>query len=301
MNSLPVKIEEKISAIPGIEFRPNIDLSRFTTMKLRAIGSVVIAKSIDSLKNALQVLNQNKADYVLLGWGANQIFSPEEKKILIKLDFTYDQKIFDSVQNEYRLPASTPLNLLTSHALKFGLKGWEVFTGVPASLGGAVYMNAGTNLGEIGILVREVTVMRKSGSIEIIKTTTESFRYRKNLFVGPGDVILEIVLGHFGIDSTIPEKIRTYLKLRQDTQPLSEYTCGCVFKNDSKFRAGQAIDLCGLKGLTVNGVRVSHKHANFMENFNEGESSDFYQLKNLMIEELYLNFGIKFELEVKIS
>lgn len=294
-------LNEKLKTISGIEYRPQIDLARFTTMKLKATGSVIIVKSIEALKNTLNLLNQNKVDYILLGWGANQIFAQVEKKILIKLDFALDQKIFESVQREYRLPASTPLNLLTSHAMKFGLKGWEVFTGVPASLGGAIYMNAGTNLGEIGILVREVTLMRKSGSIETLSITQKSFSYRKNHFVGPGDVILEVVLSNHGVDETIPEKIRTYLKLRQDTQPLSEYTCGCVFKNDSKFRAGQAIDLCGLKGFMVNGVRVSHKHANFMENFEEGQSADFYQLKNLIIDELYLNFGIKFELEVKIS
>lgn len=289
------------SQMAEVEFRSNVDLSRYTTMKLKATGNVLIVSTLEALKNALEILNKNKIDYLVVGWGANQIFSQEERKLLIKLEFSFDPKIFETVQSSYKLPASTPLNLLTSHALRFGLKGWEVFTGVPASLGGAVYMNAGTNLGEIGSLVSEVTLLRKSGVVETILITDKSFSYRKNHFVGPGDIIIEVVLKNQGIDSSISEKIRTYLKLRQDTQPLSEKTCGCVFKNDQKLRAGQAIDLCGFKGLTINGVRISHKHANFMENFEEGQSADFYQLKNLVINELELNFGIKFELEVKIS
>lgn len=127
----------------------------------------------------------------------------------LQLDFDFDRTILDNSQDEYVFPASISLATLTSHANKFGLKGWEVFTGIPASLGGAIFMNAGTNLGEIGSIMKEVNIVTKHGEEKLIKIDRHSFTYRHNHFVEPGDVIYQARLVHFGIDEAI-SKMRDY-------------------------------------------------------------------------------------------
>ncbi|MFZ4712978.1 MAG: UDP-N-acetylmuramate dehydrogenase [Bacteriovoracaceae bacterium] len=296
------QLSDTLSTHPDLDFKTDIDLTRYSTFKMKATGNLIQVKSLDGLIYAIKNLNQLGCTYRVIGWGANLVLEENPIDILIKLDFEWNSEDFSKPHDEYDLWASTPLNVLTSHAHKFGLKGWEVFTGIPASLGGAIFMNAGTNLGEIGNIVKEVTLLTKLGELKVVPIGPNSFSYRENHFVGPGDIIVKAKLKHLGIDSTIPELIKNYLSMRNSTQPLSEKTCGCVFKNFSKdHRAGQMIDLMGFKGLSYNGLRVSHKHANFMENKEEASASDFHFLSRFIISELKLSLGIEFELEVKID
>jgi UDP-N-acetylmuramate dehydrogenase len=292
---------QKISQIDGVELFENINLERFTTMRLSVWGDFAIVKSTNALKQLIFLLNESNKRYNMVGWGANQIIHTTKDTLFIKLDFEFDRSYLKQVHHEYLLPASVSLNVLTSHAQKFGLLGWEVFTGIPASLGGAIFMNAGTSLGEIGELIKEVKILQTDGDFRSEVITENSFKYRGNNFVKSGEVIVSAILKNKGVDSSICVKIKNYLDLRKSTQPLATKNCGCVFKNfDQYHKAGQFIDLTGLKGLTLNGLRVSELHANFIENFDNGASDDFLTLTELLQEQLELFTGIKFELEAKI-
>lgn len=292
---------QKISQIEGVELFENVNLERFTTMRLSVMGDVAIVKSTNALKKLICLLNDSNKRYNIVGWGANQIIHNTKNTLFIKLDFYFDRSYLKKVHHEYLLPASVSLNVLTSHAQKFGLLGWEVFTGIPASLGGAIYMNAGTSLGEIGELIKEVKILQPDGGYRSEVIAENSFKYRGNNFVKNGEVIVSAILKNKGVDSSICAKIKSYLDLRKSTQPLATKNCGCVFKNfDQYHKAGQFIDLTGLKGLTLNGLRVSELHANFIENFDNGTSDDFLTLTELLKEQLELFTGIKFELEAKI-
>jgi len=216
------------------------------------------------------------------------------------LKFSWDETILAGASEEYELPASVGLNLLTGHALKFGNMGWEAMTGVPASLGGAIYMNAGTTQGEMAPLVKRVRLMDGAGKIREIKTSKDDFSYRKNHFVRAGEIIVGATLGQQGFDPGLPEKIKAYQELRKQTQPLATKNCGCVFKNFSPTRqAGRLIDLTGLKELSVGALRVSPRHANFMENGGGASAEDFEQLVALINQQMLLHWGVEFELEVK--
>jgi UDP-N-acetylmuramate dehydrogenase len=199
------------------------------------------------------------------------------------------------------LSASTSLNMLTAAAVKFNLSGWEVFTGVPASFGGAIFMNAGTRLGEIGDLIKSIKVLRFSGEIVNIQKDKESFSYRKNNFAGVGDVILSAVIKHNGFDESISQKIKDYMVHRKSTQPIASKTCGCVFKNYSpELPAGKAIDVLGLRGMSYKGIEISDKHCNFFENKKEAKVESFLELSSFVTEQLERYYGVEFELEVKI-
>lgn len=296
-----MSLENDLSQIAECEFTPNKDLTSFTTFKLSAQADFLEIQSVAALQKALPLLKKHKRDFIVVGWGANQILPSSTDKIVLHLKFPFDASYLDSVKSEYVLPASLGINHLTGHAVKFGLMGWEVFTGIPASLGGAVYMNAGTNLGEIGNLITSVKLINSEGEIREEKINPKSFSYRKNSFVGTGEVIYEVTIKHLGIDLTLPQKIKDYLEYRKKTQPLTTKNCGCVFKNPMKeIPAGKLIDLLGLKSLSSGGLRVSPKHANFMENTGTANWDHFRALVDTINYEMDHFYGIEFELEVKI-
>jgi UDP-N-acetylmuramate dehydrogenase len=291
----------KIPLIDGCVYYPNQDLTRFTTIRLQSIGDLIEVKSVKSLQKLVIFLNKNKLRYIVIGWGANQVLPSVCKDIVIHLDFDFDFDYLNIQREEYIFPASLGLNHLTNHAKKFGLSGWEVFTGIPASLGGAIYMNAGTSLGEIGSLVKSVSLVTPNGELREEIINSQSFSYRKNNFVESGEIIVGAVMYHNGFNPQISQKIKDYLDYRKRTQPLSTKNCGCVFKNPHKdFQAGKLIDLIGLKGLSVGEMRVSHKHGNFIENDGLGTWDQLELLIKIINSNMDHFYGIEFELEVKI-
>jgi UDP-N-acetylmuramate dehydrogenase len=296
-----MSLENEISSIPGCHLYVAHDLTKFTTMRLHSTGDLVRVKSISALSSLLPLLIKNKKKYLVLGWGANQILPDQCSDLVINLDFEFDNDYLNESRTEYYFPASLGLNLLTRHALTFGLSGWEIFTGIPASLGGAIFMNAGTNLGEIGSLIKSVSIVTPQGQLREEMMTPQSFSYRKNHFVKNGEIIVGAVVIHHGIDPEIPSKIQDYLEYRKKTQPLATKNCGCVFKNPHKaFQAGRLIDLMGLKELSVGDLRVSPKHGNFIENVGFGNWDQFESIVNIIKSNMDHFYGIEFELEVKI-
>lgn len=296
MNSL----SEKIDLIEGCVFHTDQDLTSYTTMRLSSRGDLVEVKSLKGLQLLLPLLKSNQKKYLVIGWGANQILPARCQEVIIHLDFPFDLSYLDEVRKEYELPASLGLNHLTSHAVKFGVSGWEVFTGIPASLGGAIFMNAGTALGEIGSLIKKVRIVGEDGVLREEVMGPRSFSYRHNHFVNEGDVIVAATMVRSDLKPEISLKIKEYLEYRKKTQPLATKNCGCVFKNPSReLQAGRLVDLLGLKGLTKGGLRVSPKHANFIENTGGSSWDQFQDLVNIIKFNMDHFYGLDFELEVK--
>lgn len=290
-----------IQNIEGCELKLNEDLTSYTTMRLSSRGDLVIVKSVTALQKLVPLLNRYQRHYLVIGWGANQILPAKPEQLIIHLEFEFDQSYLEQERATYELPASIGLNHLTAHAMKFNLKGWEVFTGIPASLGGSIYMNAGTNLGEIGKLVKSVTLVTPIGAIRKEEITESSFAYRKNNFTKPGEIIVAAELISLGKDERIAPTIKDYLDYRKNSQPLATKNCGCVFKNPSReMPAGKLIDLVGLKGIQLGGLRISSKHANFIENTGAADWDQFRSLVELIKYQMDTFYGIEFELEVKI-
>jgi UDP-N-acetylmuramate dehydrogenase len=291
--------------IANTEFIKSCDLTKYTTMRVKAVGDLIIIKSVKALKEVLSDFKEQKQEFRILGWGANQILPSETSSPYIKLDLEYDINELEVDRKSYVIPASVSLGKLSALAMRKGLIGWEVFTGIPATVGGAVFMNAGTNLGEIGPLIKKVWLITASGEDKLIECDSSSFSYRKNNFTNKGDVIYQIEITNNGQSPAVAQKIKDYLDLRKRTQPLKEPTCGCVFKNyvenDLTCRAGQIIDIIGLKGLTSNGLKISHKHGNFIENHGNATGDEAVSFIESIKKEILLNTGLCFEIEVQIS
>lgn len=286
---------------PNIEFYPDQDLTKYSTMRLIAVGDLYIVKSVDALEKLVKVLDE----YQVIGWGANLLLKEKSEIPYIKLDFSFDRKQLEEYKEEYVLPASCSVPVLTSAASRLSLGGWEVFTGVPASLGGAIVMNAGTGLGEIGEVVKSFNVMNSMGELRVVNVDNKTFSYRKNNAIKDGDIIISAVLIHKGLDPKVPETIKNYLKYRNTTQPMNAKTCGCIFKNYSEpgitCRAGQYIDILGLKGFRYKNLRISPLHANFIENLGETTYTDVLEFVSMIKSELKLYFDVDFEIEVRLT
>jgi len=277
------------------------DISKLSTMRLKSVGHYVLVDLEEHLSELIQALTENKIFYRMIGWGANQILKEDARDTLyIKLKPpTNPQGFIQKIEDKYILPASYPLNVMVSKAMYFGFLGWEVLTGIPASLGGATYMNAGTKFGDIASIIGSVFVTSAKGVEREVFINSESFSYRKNYFIKTGDIITKICIKNLGIDKVnIPSKIQEYMDYRKKTQPLQSFNCGCIFKNMDGVSAGKIIQDLGIKGLKVGDVRVSTLHGNFLENEGSGAAQDFWKLVELIQNKVREKFGRELELEV---
>jgi UDP-N-acetylmuramate dehydrogenase len=292
-----LKVSKEILDNNDIEFRENTDLTNFSTIKLKAQSNLFIVKTIEGLKVLTKYLLDNNYEYTLLGLGANQVLNNKSTYIKLKLDKSNN---LDTYQKEYYLSASVNLNQMSSCARKFNLDGWQVITGIPATLGGAIAMNAGTRVGEIKDIVKSIDILRSNNEVETIINNPNLFKYRGNNFLNAGDIIIGATLVHNGQKEGVKEEITEYLNKRKIDQPWGTANCGCVFKNSKDISAGKAIDLLGLKGYEYKGLKISTVHANYIENTN-GSYEDFKELVEFINSKLESFFGYKFELEVKID
>lgn len=280
------------------EFTENHDLSKSSTLRLKSQCDFLKIKNVSFLVKLFNKFNGKR--FRVIGRGAN-IVLPEDNHdhIFIRLGLDSNSSELEESRDSYYLSASTSLSKVISHAMNFGKKNWEVLTGIPGTLGGAITMNAGTKLGEISEIVSQLQIVKSNGDLIDYVIKPDDFSYRKNHFLEEGDVVISVTLKSFGDDEQITQVMKEYMSYREKTQPLWEKTCGSVFKNDSSYLAGKSIDLAGLKGLSSGGLGVSDLHANFIINQNSGNRSDFVRLTNALKQELERTYGVSFELEAK--
>ena len=285
--------------VDDCSFEENKDLTSYNTMGLSVRGDLLTVRSESALKSVLIELSRQGRGYKILGKGSNIILPEHSDDLYICLDIPFDKAYLSRVRDEYIVPANVPLHWLSSHAVRFGLKGWEVFTGIPATVGGAVRMNAGTRLGEFCEIVRSIRVMDRTGAVKEIGIDRDCYSYRKNHVLSEGDIVLEATLVHFGQDSAVGGEIRRYLEYRTKSQPLNARTCGCIFKNTASGSSGELLDKAGLKGFQFKGMKISEKHANFMINEKGATSGDVEEFIKLVKERIVLQYGIELDVEVE--
>ena len=186
-------------------------------------------------------------------------------------------------------------------AANASLSGLEFARGIPASVGGAVFMNAGAYGGQMSDIVAYTTAL-DTESGEIIQLTEHSFSYRESIYMkNPALVCLGAELRLRSGDSReINEKMREYTAKRREKQPLEFPSAGSYFKRPEGYFAGKLIEDCGLKGLCVGGAAVSEKHAGFLINLGSATAADVLELEKRVIDTVYEKFGVTLEREVRV-
>lgn len=278
--------------------RENVKLSNNTTYKVGGIARLfVYPKNTDKLIILLKKLNQENINYKVLGYGSNVIFSDNTYDgVIIKLDKFDEVKIKDTI---ITAGAGTSLVKLSYKALKEGLTGLEFASGIPGSVGGAVFMNAGAYKSDMGYIVSEVKVLTPELEVKTLYNRDLNYKYRSSFLKhNPNYICLEatIVLRH-GEKKLIKDLMETRRQKRLMMQPLEYPSAGSVFRNPEGDFAGRLIEECGLKGYTIGGAKVSEKHANFIINANNASASDVKNLINYVQEKVKQEKNVDLKIE----
>jgi UDP-N-acetylmuramate dehydrogenase len=196
--------------------------------------------------------------------------------------------------------AAVRLPRICRYAASLGLSGIEFAVGIPASLGGALAMNAGTPQGAIGDVVRSLVAVSSTGDQVVFKRDELEFGYRSSMLRNRGYIITEAVLQlNKGSKCDIDKTMNELLLRRRRTQPLDIRNAGSIFKNPSGEFAGELIERVGLKGTRYGDAEISSKHANFIVNLGNAKASDVLALIELARSAVRETFDIELELEIE--
>jgi len=238
----------------------DVSLKDYTTYKVGGICRyMVFPKNIDSLVEIIRLLKKNKIKHMVLGKGSNVLFSDNiYDGIIIKLDS------FDSIQwreNKLIVGAGVSLMKVALMAVRKGLSGLEFATGIPGSVGGAVYMNAGAYKSDMGYVVSSIKVLTPKLRVITMVNKELEFHYRTSfLKTHPGYICLEATIKlKPGNREEIEELVQERKKRRLETQPLEYPSAGSVFRNPEGLFAGKLIEDLGYKGLIKGGAMISDK------------------------------------------
>lgn len=282
--------------------KSDVSLANYTTYRTGGKAwACVIPKTILELKRALSIAKKYSLSYMILGNGSNVLFSDQPYRgMIIKLDS------FANItwkRNTVTAGAGVSLIKLSLLAAKKGLSGLEFASGIPGTVGGAVYMNAGAYKSDMGYIVTKVKVLTPSGTIITMVNSECDFHYRSSFFKNHKEyIILEATMRlKKGKREDIEDLMRDRKERRMLTQPLNYPNAGSVFRNPSvDLPAGKIIEDLGLKGLTKGGAQISHKHANFIINIGNAKSQDMKDLIDFIKETVKENYQIDLKVEQEL-
>ena len=282
----------------GLEAKEGVPLARHTTFRVGGPADFLFApRDLWELKKTLAFLTEEGLPYFFLGGGSNLLVRDGGfRGAAVSLKNLSRIEVEDEL---VRAEAGVNLPYLLGFCAEKGLSGLEFLAGVPATVGGAVAMNAGAFGQEIKDLVREVSLYHE-GKFFALERERLSFAYRR-LELPEGALV---VAATFSLKKTTPslvrQKMAEYLSLRRRKQPLSFPSAGCVFKNPGELPAGFLIEAVGLKGFRLGGAEISRKHANFILNRGQASASDILALMELAKERVFREYGLELEEEIKI-
>ena len=279
----------------------NVSLKKLTTYKVGGlVKCLVYPKDISKLIRLLEIIKNANINYKVLGNGSNLIFSDSGYDgILIKLSEFNNVEI---IGTKIRVGAGFSLMKLSHLAAKNSLTGLEFAAGIPGTVGGALFMNAGAYKSDMGYIVKTVKVLTPDYRIIEMENKEIGFHYRTSFFKKHPDYIcLETVIKHNrGNRIAIEELMRDRLKRRLDSQPLEYPSAGSVFRNPKDLFAGELIEKLNLKGYKKGGAMISDKHANFIINYKNATSSDIKYLIDLVQKEVKKKYNVDLVLEQEI-
>ena len=275
-------IAEEIKKLHIGKVITNAFMKDYTTYKVGGkVICVVYPLDEESLIKLMRYLKEKKIKHKILGNGSNVIFNDKDYDgVIVKLDNFNDLKI---INNTITVGAGYMLNKLALRVSRLGLTGMEWATGIPGTVGGAIFMNAGAYKSDMGYITRSVKVLTPSLNIITMYNNELDFHYRTSyLQKNPGYICLEatIVLKKGNTDE-IMELIESRKQRRLESQPLEYPSAGSVFRNPEGDFAGRLIEEIGYKGKKIGDAQVSEKHANFIINSGNASGED---VKKLILE-----------------
>ncbi len=286
----------------GNEVILNAPMCKYTSFKCGGNASLlIIPNSVDVLKASVELCRKNALEPLVIGNGSNLLVTDGGiNNVVIKIGSKMSElKLLDD--NTIYAMAGASMKSLCVFTLENSLSGLEFAYGIPGTLGGGVYMNAGAYGGEMKDVLESVECIDTNGNLITIAKEDLHLGYRKSVFTENGYTIVSATLKLKKADkSEIKSAMDDKMARRKEKQPLEYPSAGSTFKRPEGYFAGALIEQCGLKGYTVGGAQVSEKHAGFVINKNKATATDIITLIHNVQNKVYDKFGVKLETEVKI-
>jgi len=295
--------QQKISALlPQVELRFHEPLSKHTSFRIGG-GAEVMAfpRSIAALADTMKAAKTLGVRPRILGAGTN-VLAPDEgiRGLVVCLKDALDgmEQLSDTV---IRVMAGVTMTRAAMFAASLGLSGMEFAHGIPGTVGGGIYMNAGAYGGEICQICRAVAVMDMDGNVRTLSGEEMEFSYRHSRLEKTGEIVL---YGDFALTPAPQEEIRGSMQdlmaRRKASQPLDLPSAGSAFKRPVGGYAAALIDQAGLKGFRVGDAAISQKHAGFAVNLGSATAENVKDLLRQVSDKVFEETGIRLEPEVRI-
>ncbi|CAM4029868.1 UDP-N-acetylmuramate dehydrogenase [Bacillus manliponensis] len=280
----------------------NEPLARYTTMKIGGVADVlVIPTSIEALERVFMLVKAYGAKWTAIGRGSNLLVADEGiEGVVIRIGEGIDHLYITGEQ--VRVGSGYSLVKLSTLLSRKGLAGLEFASGIPGSVGGAVYMNAGAHQSDMSKVVKRARILFEDGQLEWITREELQFSYRTSVLQKnrPGIVIeveLQLRKGNRDEIVTIMQRNKDY---RRDTQPWNYPCAGSIFRNPLPEYAGNLVERAGLRGYQIGGAKISEMHGNFIVNTGTASARDVLDLIAVVKQAVKEQFHVEMETEVEI-
>jgi UDP-N-acetylmuramate dehydrogenase len=301
MKTTTARAESLLRAACGERLRTDVPMAPLTTFRIGGPAALYLEPEQDAdLAAVAEAVEATGIPLVILGKGSNVLVSDLGfDGLVLRLGRGYRWAARDGVM--LTAGGAMPLPALAGVALHHQLSGLEFGIAIPATIGGAVRMNAGAHGESMSDVVRSVEVYRiGAGGRETVRAEAAGFAYRRSGLPEDGVVVGVRIELHAGASEAIRARMEAARAWRRDTQPLAEPNCGSVFKNPPGDHAARLIDVAGGKGRRVGGAAVSMKHANFIVAETGARAVDALSLIRDLQDLVERETGIRLEPEVQL-
>ncbi len=296
-------LQQKIEEIsPKCERKYNEPMSNHTSFRIGGDAEVfAMPKTSEELAEILRICADLGIKPAILGAGTN-VLAPDagiSGVVICLKDCLSGMECID--ENRIRVMAGVTMTRAAVFAANHGLSGMEFAHGIPGSVGGGVYMNAGAYGGEMKDIVESVEIMDLQGNLRVLSNEEMAFSYRHSRLEDTGEIVICAVLRLVkGEKEEIQAKMRELQAKRSASQPLDMPSAGSAFKRPAQGYAAALIDQAGLKGYQVGGAAISTKHAGFAVNVGGATAADVQELLRQVSDIVYEKSGIRLEPEVRV-
>ncbi|WP_071459359.1 UDP-N-acetylmuramate dehydrogenase [Bacillus massilinigeriensis] len=282
--------------------KENEPLMNYTTIKIGGPADILIEPSSpNQLKKAMKTIRSAGVRWTAIGRGSNLLVLDEGiEGVVIKLGSGMD--VVEVNGPTVTADGGVSLVSLAMNVSRQGLSGMEFSGGIPGSIGGAVYMNAGAHGSDISAILEKALILFQDGEIEWLTKDELKFSYRTSILQKerPGIVLQAVFRLVEGEKEKILKEIQKYKDYRKETQPWNYPCAGSIFRNPLPEYAGKLIEKAGLKGHSIGGAKISEMHGNFIVNAGNATAEDVLALIEHVKDTVFTLFDVKMETEVEI-
>jgi len=293
------KIIDKLNKIDNLNVEEDVLLKNYTTFQVGGPADIfLIPKNENALLELIKVIQNINTPYFVLGEGSNVIVGDKGYRGIIIYTGELDEVLVN--ENNIKAQSGATLKYITKKAQENSLAGMEFASGIPGSLGGAVFMNAGAYGGEMNDIIVNVSAVNNKGKKVILDKEELELSYRNSIFQEKNYIILDATMElNYGDKDQIKERMDVLNQKRQNKQPLEYPSAGSSFKRPENHYTGPLIEKAKMKGYQIGGAQVSEKHAGFIINKGDATAQDILNLIKKIQKEVYEISGVKLKPEPK--